>query len=450
MTAPHSEQTAGSQGKAGTPRNNSHRGNHRQAWLLCRWATTASLLIFFLTLFISCQQAPEGAPIGKTYTYLERPEVWKVPVKSPAQLIGLKPGDVIISYDEQPVLTLTEFEDALTKAKSKPDSITLVILRDEQELTLRTKPGPLGFIPVKIAYSASLAKALEDILTHFGQTGYYDWLAAITNENMTLTVRDDDPFSWGSGGLSGKFLDGVANLTNLSSRLLWQWQATAETENLRQVIATGIKDHQVLLVQGGWADNTYQWGIVSRLNPDDTICYGYSVGNGAEQPLNLEQVKGVYEVRCRGKVVPDPADYMKSALVSALEIGLATADSGWHSGLEAYDIIVKRLNQFPLTPEGPDVATERFYQFIWQLLGHKESANRFFSDMREAFPESADLFDEVIGRNRAIISKLEGLIAVNLPLNSLENQQKVARVLVEIQEIENDILGIYEDILGEL
>ena len=70
--------------------------------------------------------------------------------------------------------------------------------------------------------------------------------------------------------------------------------------------------------------------------------------------------------------------------------------------------------------------------------------------MKDALPEQAELFDEVMGRNRAIIARLKGIASRILDLNSRTNREKVARVLIFIAETENELLGIYEDIIAEL
>jgi len=141
---------------------------------------------------------------------------------------------------------------------------------------------------------------------------------------------------------------------------------------------------------------------------------------------------------------------LASVLEQALELGLRSSDRGWHSGLEAYDIVLKQLEQFPVVPEGIDAGNECFYRLVWRLMAKKESANRFLNEMKQVLPEQADLIEEVLGRNRAIIGKLEGVMAANLRLDSPANQQKAARVIAEIQEIENDLLGLYEELIGDL
>lgn len=420
----------------------------------------ASTLLMILAagailLIAGCRQTPPGTPLGSTYSLLDKPEVWKVPAKTIAQLAGLNAGDVIIGYDENPIPDLNALQQAVAGAKDKTGTVKLVVMRNDREITLEAKPGELGFIPIAMRYSASLAKALEDIMAHFGQVGYYDWLAGLTTESFSINVLDEDCGSWGYNGTAEIYLEDLENLTGLSVKTLWRSTENEETLDEKStaflpLIKDALNRGEAVLVWGGWSQNPYLWGIATRFSTSDSTVYGYSLGTSQEQPLALEKVQAVYEVKCRGKVSPDPADLLIAVLDKALEQGLASTESGWHSGLEAYDIILKKLSQFPVCPEGPDIGTEHFYRLVWSLIASKESANRLLEDMKEALPEKTALLDEAMARNRAIIGKLEGIAATHLPLNSLENQQKLARSIVEIQAIENDLLGLYEEIIGEL
>lgn len=406
-----------------------------------------------LILFYGCHKQKEGTPLGNIFSQMSSPEVWKVPANSLAYLLGLKPGDIIISYDGELITTITELYRAKSLAKGKNENVKITVLRNGEELTLEAKPEPLGFMPISLAYSGSLAKALEDIMSHFAQPGYYNWLSALTGESFTFTLRDNDCASWGVGGSGSNYFEEIAKLTGLFFTLLWSAPNTTSSANSVSVIALirdALEKKRVLLVRGGWAPpRQYLWGLITRYNSSDSTIYGYSIESGEEQPLTGD-ISVVYEVKCREKVVPDAAAFLTTVLDQALEQGLASSDTGWHSGLEAYDILVKNLSQFPVCPEGPELATEYFYRLVWRLIASKESAIRFFEDIKNALPEKAPLFDEVIGRHRAILGRLEGCAVAHRPLNSIENQEKLTRILVEIQEIENDLLGIYEEIISEM
>lgn len=408
------------------------------------------LLILSLSLILSsgCRKEKPGAPLGSIFAQLQKPEVWKVPIMSQAQLIGLKRGDVIASYDEEIITTIADLYRAESLAKGKVGNISITILRDGKELSVEAKPEPLGVAPIAWAYSGSLAKSLEDIMNHFAQPGYYDWLSALTGEAFSCTIREGDWSSWGVDSKSDTYFEAIARLTGLSFTLLWC--ADSSISSPIPVIIEALNNKRVLLVRGGWSyPHQHHWGIITRYEPADSTVYGYTIENGEEQSLS-GQILSVYEVKCQKKVSPDPTDFLITVLDQALEIGLASSDTGWHSGLEAYDILVKDLSRFPVTSEGTELATQIFYRLIWRLIAQKESAIRFFEDIKNAFPEKSALFDEVVGRQRAILGRLEGCAATHLPLNSKENQEKLIRVLIEIQELENDLLGIYEEIIGEM
>jgi len=62
---------------------------------------------------------------------------------SPAEVAGLKPGDVIVAFDGKPVKDLYEYSDALYSHKPG-DDVDIVVLRNGQRVTLRVKLGKRG------------------------------------------------------------------------------------------------------------------------------------------------------------------------------------------------------------------------------------------------------------------------------------------------------------------
>lgn len=404
---------------------------------------------------LSCRQAPAGKPLGATYAELGKAEVWKVPARSEAQVAGLMVGDVIISYNDEPVRDINEYfqleQEAM--AAGSAGKVRLTVLRNEQEITLEAGRVPLGFVPKAKMYGASLAKALDDIIQHYGQPGLYDWLAALTGESFALMADDSDPGTWGTDGLAENYVATVGQFTGLSLRARYQREGDAETTAADpglQVVRKLLSQNRTLVVFGRWSGQPAPlWGIPVRINQADSAVFGWTLNYGTEQSL-AGPVEAVYEVGFSGPVTPEPAAMLATVLEQALELGLRSADSGWHSGLEAYDLILKQLERFPVHPAGVEAGNDCFYRLVWRLVAKKESANRFLNEMKAALPEAADLIEEILGRNRAIIGRLEGVMAANLQLDSPANQQKAARVLAEIQEIENDLLGLYEELIGEL
>ena len=62
---------------------------------------------------------------------------------SPADLGGIKAGDVIVEFAGKPVKDLYQYSDALY-AHKPGDEVTIVVLRDGQRLSLKVKLGKRG------------------------------------------------------------------------------------------------------------------------------------------------------------------------------------------------------------------------------------------------------------------------------------------------------------------
>ncbi|MEO0080514.1 MAG: PDZ domain-containing protein [candidate division WOR-3 bacterium] len=423
-------------------------------------AVTVSLL-----LLVDCAKQERRRPLGSNYERVGRAEVWRVLPNSPAEALGLQPGDVIISYNEEPVQNFDALEKAIA---SGPESqanapISIVLLRGEQELTFQARPGSLGLIPIGRKFSGSLALALKDIVEHFNGIVSYDWLAALTGESFALSGRPGDCWSWWPGTKDGAYLEEIGSLLGLTFRPVFISNgpdpATAQKQTVNEAlpaIRKGLEAGQVLLVKGGWPDEKcHLWGIALSTTGSDTgigggpAVLGYTLDAGQKLPLS-GIVEAVFEVKPKPVSEPDPADIMAVALDHALELGLAYADTGWKSGLDAYDMVIKSMESVPFCPDRPEESRRCFHRLIWALIAAKESANRFWIDMKEALPDHTEIIDEIIGENRAIIGKLEALAFSKLPFGNLESQRKLALTVNEIQLLENELFGFYEELLGEL
>ena len=62
---------------------------------------------------------------------------------SPADVGGLKAGDVIVEFGGKPVKDLYQYSDALY-AHKPGDEVTVVVLRDGQRVSLKVKLGKRG------------------------------------------------------------------------------------------------------------------------------------------------------------------------------------------------------------------------------------------------------------------------------------------------------------------
>lgn len=402
-----------------------------------------------------CSRPEPGTPLGSTYARIGRPAVWRVTPRSQAESLGIQSGDVIVSYNN----ILVENNDELTRAMIGVDSATasvpLVVLRGDEEIRLNVRPGPLGIVPDAGRYPASLALALEDILNHFGVIAEYDWLAALTSESFAFTANPDVCRSWWVNALAGEYLDALEQQYGLEFQTLYAFglgDSTADSARtgLVELIRGELERGRIVLIHGGWPDEADPyWGVVVRYEDDDSLFYGYTAGLADEQPVTGD-IMEAYVVRRTANDLPEPEAMLRAALVQALEMGQAYSDSGWQSGLAAYDVWIGALDSVPFCPECGEQSQACFDKLVIDLIANKESANRFLADMRDALPDEAELLAEAIGYNTAIISKLNGIELSRVRVGTRESQEKLARVVADIQLLESQLLMLYEEIVAGL
>lgn len=410
-----------------------------------------------LLLVAGCGPSEEGTPLGTTYARVARPAVWRVLPRTQADSLGLEPGDVIVSYNNVLVETnddLQRVQGALTESTG---AVPVTLLRGDEEIRLDVLPGQLGILPDAARYSASLAVAIEDILGYFGVEAEYDWLAGLTAESFAFTANIEECPSWWPNGLAGEYLDNIEDLYGLSFRTIYAYgigdsAAVADTTQaeLHELLRAGLGRDRVILVRGGWPEGVEAyWGVLTRYEEDDSLFYGYTLGLADEQPLTGEVIEA-YEVKRTDAVEPEPEELLQAVLVQALEMGQAYSDSGWQSGLAAYDVWIAALDSVPFCPDCWPDDQGCFDRLVTTLLSNKESVNRLLSDMRDALPDEGELLNEAISANTSIISKLDGITLSGVTVGTPERQQKLARVVAEIQLTESQLLLLYEELIGGL
>ncbi|MBM3312960.1 PDZ domain-containing protein [candidate division WOR-3 bacterium] len=405
---------------------------------------------------LACRRAETGSPLGATYGQVARPAVWRVLPRSQAEACGLQPGDVILSYGDEPVRTTAELLQMQLQMAAGTRQIPLTVLRGDAEVGLQVEPGELGLLPEAERYTGSLALAAKDVLSHFGSSVDYDWLAALTGESFVFTARCGGcPGTW-PGDVNRADFIGLTAHYGLALRLVYAADTNSSRgpgEN-RQRALSFIRERltrgRVLLVWGNWPGTTEKrWGVAARCEPGDSLVRGYTPG-WAGEVATAGPIDEVYEVEQRVLAEPDPDDLLTAVLTRAIEMGRTAADTGWQSGIAAYDVWIGRLDTVPFCSVCPDSGVACFDRLIWTLLANKESANRFLEDMREALPESGELIGDIIANNNIILAKLNGVMQSRVRPGTWENQQKLARVVNEIQLVEAALLWLYEDLIGEL
>ncbi len=415
-----------------------------------------TLVLAALVAVVACRKEDAGSPLGTTYATIARPAVWRVVPRTQAETLGLEPGDLIVAYGAEPVKTTEELVQLQFRLAGSQDPIPLTVLRGDAELKLDANPGMLGVLPVAERYPGGLAVAVKDMLDHYGVTADYDWLAALTGESFAFAARSDGCRGAWPNGLAGAYIEGLTQYYGLTFRSLFNADAAAArpADKLQQEALTAIRDRlsrgKPLLVSGTWAGcNGRTWGIATRWSPDDSLVHGYMPGSAGEVALN-GLFDEAYEVGHRPSAGTDPADLLTTVLTQALELGQAYADTGWQTGIVAYDLWIRSLDSVPFCPVCPDSGRACFDRLVWTLLANKESANRFLQDMREALPDQAELLEQVIAQNSTVIAKLTGIVQSGIVPGTMQSQQKLARAVNEVQLIEAELIRAYEGLIGEL
>jgi hypothetical protein len=415
-----------------------------------------TLALVALVVVVACHKEETGTALGTTYAQIARPAIWRVLPRTQAESLKLEPGDVIASYSDEPVKTTEELVQLQFKSVGSQEKIPMTVLRGDAEVKFEATPGELGVLPDAERYPGGLAVALKDILGYYGVTADYDWLAALTGESFAFTARREVCRGTWPNGLSGDYLEGLTKYYGLTFRTVFAGatdSARPASEVQREAVAViheKFSQGKPVLVLGAWpASNGFSWGIATRYNPDDSAVLGYSLGSAGEVRLS-GPIAAAYEVVHRVTAEPDPAEMLATVLTQALELGQASADTGWESGIAAYDLWIKSLDTIPFCPVCPDSGKGCFDRLTWTLLANKESANRFLQDMREALPDQTDLIDQAMAKNTAIIGKLNGIIQSGVRIGTKESQQKLARAVNEIQLDEANLLGLYEQLVSDL
>jgi hypothetical protein len=409
------------------------------------------LAAVLLAILAGCRSHETGKPLGSVYARIARPVVWRVLPNAQAATLGIQPGDVLLTYNEEPVPTNEDLLQA--QARVQPgEAVPLTLLRGDDEVKLMVQPGPLGVVPDAGRYTSSLAVALEDLLEHFGTAPGYDWLAAELGESFTFKASPQGCRSCVPDLLNEGNLTSLRRDFGLSLRPVASVRPADSTGGgvMRDALKSQFARGRAVLVFARWADQPgEQWGIAVRADEDDSMVYGFTLGSAEELPMD-GPVSAAFEVRYSVAPEPEPADLVTSALVNALELGQAYSDSACRTGIAAYDVVIGALDSVPFCPACGDASQACFEQLVWSLAGGKESANRFLRDMKMALPDDTELIDEIITDNEVIISKLQGIVQSGVKVGAVENQQKLARTIAEIQIIESDLLAVYEDLIGEL
>ncbi|MFO7639619.1 MAG: hypothetical protein R6X14_10070 [bacterium] len=410
----------------------------------------AAALAVLLTL-VACDTLTERYAPGTVYRQLARPEIWQLLPGGQAEQLGLLPGDLLLSYNLEPVASNADVVAAQGRAVLAAGPVKLVVLRGGRELRFETAPGPLGALPVASRHPSGLAVALEESMRRLRLFADHDWLAALTGESFSFAAAAGECRAWWPGGEVGSYLEDAAMMAGLE---LDQVYSLAAGGDAFAIIRMALEGDRPVLVLGGWPGHRASfWGVATRFDPEQGeqgLLFGHTLDSADELPLT-GLVAEVYLVDDAGNGWDDLDEVLALVLTQALELGLARNEDGWQTGLQAYDQLIVALDTVPFCPVcGPEESPVCFDRLLWAMVAHKQSAMRFLDAMREVVPEHTALVDEIGGDMQAQVARLEGIVRSRVRVGELEDQRRIAQAIAEVQLIENDLLGLYEQLLARL
>src|SRR5512147_1691778 len=106
-----------------------------------------TLALAALVAVVACRKEETGPALGTTYAQIARPAIWRVLPRTQAESLGLEPGDVIVSYSDEPVKTTEELVRLQFKSVGSQEKLPMTVLRGDAELKFEATPGVLGVLP---------------------------------------------------------------------------------------------------------------------------------------------------------------------------------------------------------------------------------------------------------------------------------------------------------------
>lgn len=214
-------------------------------------------------------------------------EVKEVLDNSPAKTAGLQPGDIITKVNDEDVTELSSSDIANKIKKSTKKSVSITILRNNEEKTIMIEISTLyipaisktiidntniGYLSLS-TFSSSVDKQVEEALKYFDENNI---------ESLIIDLR----------GNSGGFLSAAENVANLfleKGKIIYSLQDKKGTK----IVKDRTKDHKkykiVVLINGGTASASEILAAALKDSYGATLVGKTSFGKGkVQQTVNLK------------------------------------------------------------------------------------------------------------------------------------------------------------------
>ena len=214
-------------------------------------------------------------------------EVKEVLDNSPAKTAGLQPGDIITKVNDEDVTELSSSDIANKIKKSTKKSVSITILRNNEEKTIMMEISTLyipaisktiidntniGYLSLS-TFSSSVDKQVEEALKYFDENNI---------ESLIIDLR----------GNSGGFLSAAENVANLfleKGKIIYSLQDKKGTKIVKDRTKDYKKYKIVVLINGGTASASEILAAALKDSYGATLVGNTSFGKGkVQQTVNLK------------------------------------------------------------------------------------------------------------------------------------------------------------------
>ena len=434
----------------------------------------ALLALVGVTLFAA------GHSTGET-TESVRLVVQNVEPQSPAEVAGIRPGDIFLEYDGVPTAALKDLfrlKDAV-----KTDSVWVVVLRENERIELRLPAGQMGEylnemmpeiqykedavvihdIP-KLSWSTgkfnSFFAALEAIANHLGIDRDYVYINGVSAAPFRLHFykswcpSSPDPTC---GYNSGELALHALGLEYRSKQV--QEDDTAGYGELRKEIVASIdKGMPVIAIH---LIDVAEWGIITGYQDAgmELVCRtyydrreGYDLGESLPWAVYLIDAK---------KDMPSDKENYKRSFAVALENLTTPVYGEYTSGLAALDTWIEHLRTDDFAVMDSAQYAERMTANAWiydRLVHDRDLAAEYLDRVAGEFPELSEKLKGLAELYRAeseLLKPTEDVVAYGFNMmkrdewSSKMREEEMAR-LKKAREKEEQALMIWREIVDSI
>jgi hypothetical protein len=330
-----------------------------------------------------------------------------------ADRVGLKEGDIILSYDGKEVTSVAQLNEL--KMKVKTDEVDLVVLRKDEKREFKIKAGQIGVYlserrpEIELAedavvlkgvgklgwdtgMSSSFIAALAVTADYLGMEKDYTYLMGVSGGAFRIHFHKDwcpsSPDATVGLDTGGEALKALG-LGYEYHHLAGSVAPFGETEEvLTKAIMKSIDDGRPVLAID--LIEVPEWGVITgyQNGGSELLCRTYF--DKQEGYSIAEKFPWVIVILTEENKPPSDEENYRNALKVALEVATTESFGDYYSGTAALEKWIERMNMDNFMAMKPDTFENCMLSNAWiysRLHDDRTYASRFLDDLAGQFPE---------------------------------------------------------------